>query len=118
MICIWTTGVMIITSTLASFFFRLLQCTPISHGWLPPMSPGGQCVSPVALDQMMTAHAVLGIIFDGILMGLPIWVIYTKMMWSRKMFQVIAVFSVGVFVVITGLIRLYYIKTMDWKVDS
>ncbi|KAH7016581.1 uncharacterized protein B0I36DRAFT_369073 [Microdochium trichocladiopsis] len=34
---------------------------------------------------------------------------------SSSMFQVIAVFSVGIFVVITGCIRLYYIKTMDWK---
>ncbi|KXJ86158.1 hypothetical protein Micbo1qcDRAFT_153343 [Microdochium bolleyi] len=118
MISIWTTGVMIFLSTLGCFLFRLLQCNPISHGWLPPMTPGAQCVTPVQLDQMMTGHAVLGIIFDVVLMGLPIWVIYTKMLWSRKMFQVIAVFSVGIFVVITGLIRLYYIKTMDWKVDS
>ncbi|KAH7009449.1 uncharacterized protein B0I36DRAFT_257776, partial [Microdochium trichocladiopsis] len=118
MILIWATIGMVLATTLGCFFFRLFQCSPVSAGWLPPMSSDAQCFTPVQLDQMMTAHAVLGIIFDAILMGLPIWLIYTNMLRSRKMFQVIAVFNVGIFVVITGCIRLYYIKTMDWKVDS
>jgi hypothetical protein len=67
---------------------------------------------------MMTGHAVVGIMADLVLMALPIWVIYTKMMFSRKKFQVILVFSVGVFVVVTGIVRLYYMKTLDFAVDS
>lgn len=118
MLCIWATGGMILVTTLGCFFFRLFHCSPVSAGWLPPMTPGPKCVSQASLDQMMTAHASLGILFDVILMGLPVWVIYTKMLWSRKMFQVIAVFSVGIFVVVTGCIRLYYIETMDWGTDS
>lgn len=66
----------------------------------------------------MTGHAVVGIMADLVLMALPIWVIYTKMMFSRKKFQVILVFSVGVFVVVTGIVRLYYMKTLDFAVDS
>jgi hypothetical protein len=67
---------------------------------------------------MMRAHAILGIIVDISLMGLPIWVIYTKMIYSRRMLQVVILFSVGIFVIITGLIRFYYMRTMDFAVDS
>lgn len=94
------------------------MCRPVKDGWLPPMTPGTHCLAQVHLDRMMNAHAILGIIFDIMLMALPIWVIYKKMLWSKKTFQVIAVFSVGIFVVVTGIIRLYYIQTMDWAVDS
>lgn len=66
----------------------------------------------------MTTHAVIGIVSDLALMALPIWVIYTKMMFSRKMFQVLLVFSVGIFVVITGVVRLYYMKTLNFAIDS
>ena len=118
LILVYAVSAMVLIATIVSFLIRLLQCHPVSDGWLPPMTPGTHCLPQISLDMMMNAHAILGIIFDIMLMALPIWVIYKKMLWSRKTFQVIAVFSVGIFVVVTGIIRLYYIRTMDWAVDS
>lgn len=86
--------------------------------WKPPGIPGLNCVSTDANEAMMTAHAIIGIITDLVLMALPIWVIYSKMIFSRKKFQVLLVFSVGVFVVVTGIVRLYCMKTLDFAVDS
>ncbi|KAH7134480.1 hypothetical protein B0J13DRAFT_560515 [Dactylonectria estremocensis] len=108
---------MVLVSTIICFFIRLFHCNPVKDGWLPPL-PTLNCLPQSSMDMMMNGHGILGIIFDIMLMALPMWVIYKKMLWSRKTFQVIAVFSVGIFVVITGIIRLYYIRTMDWGTDS
>jgi heme/copper-type cytochrome/quinol oxidase subunit 4 len=75
-------------------------------------------VSTDANEQMMVAHAIIGIILDVILMCLPVWVIYKKMMFSRKMMQVTLVFCVGIFAVICGVIRFWYMKTLIFAVDA
>lgn len=66
---------------------------------------------------MMVTHQVIGLILDISLMGLPIWVVYTKMIFSRRAFQVILVFSAGLFVIITGCIRLVMLKTLLFLAD-
>lgn len=40
------------------------------------------------------------------------------MMWSKRTIQVILVMSIGIFVVVIGIIRLYMVKTMDFYTDS
>ncbi|KAF3015267.1 hypothetical protein E8E14_005241 [Neopestalotiopsis sp. 37M] len=118
MVILYGTAGVVLIQTLTCFFYKLFECTPVRDSWKPPGSPGLDCVSTDANEAMMTGHAVVGIMADLVLMALPIWVIYTKMMFSRKKFQVILVFSVGVFVVVTGIVRLYYMKTLDFAVDS
>jgi hypothetical protein len=66
---------------------------------------------------MIIAHQAIGIIVDTALFALPIWVINTNMMNSAKKIQVILVFSVGVFVVITGIVRMYLLNTLLFLAD-
>lgn len=135
---LYATAGVILVQTMTCFFYKLFECTPVGYEttktsvfehaphtdicgrdtWKPPGTAGLNCVSTDANEAMMTAHAIIGIITDLILMALPIWVIYSKMIFSRKKFQVLLVFSVGVFVVVTGIVRLYYMKTLDFAVDS
>jgi hypothetical protein len=83
----------------------------------PPIVPGLQCKGLKADQAMMIGHGVAGIIIDITLLILPIYIIYTKMIWSRKMLQVMLVLSIGVFVIVTGIVRLYMIITLDFTID-
>jgi len=88
---------------------RQARLRVFSNVWLPPYLPGLNCMDPAKVNAVLTAHSVLGIIIDASLMALPVWVVYTTMLSSRKSVQVALVFSVGVFVVITGIVRFVYI---------
>jgi hypothetical protein len=66
---------------------------------------------------MMVSHAVIGIITDVALMVLPIWMIWKKMIFTKKVIQVVLIFGVGIFVILTGIIRLWYIKTLIFAID-
>lgn len=72
---------------------------------------------PEAERTMMVAHQVIGLILDFALMGLPIWVVYTKMLFSQRAFQVIMVFSAGIFVIVTGCIRLVMLESSLFLAD-
>lgn len=86
--------------------------------WKPPGTPGLKCLSVEVTGPMMQAHAIIGIIVDVFLMGLPIWIVYKKMLFSRRTLQVILVFSVGIFAVLSGIIRFWYWKTLVFTIDS
>jgi hypothetical protein len=43
----------------------------------------------------MYAHAGFGIVFDIILLTVPLYLIYSNMIWSAKMLRVMLIFSVG-----------------------
>jgi ABC-type Mn2+/Zn2+ transport system permease subunit len=66
---------------------------------------------------MVVAHQAIGIIVDLALFVLPVWVIHNKMLNSAKKFQVMLVFSVGIFVVITGIVRIYLLNTLSFLSD-
>ncbi|KAK1517367.1 hypothetical protein CPAR01_16231 [Colletotrichum paranaense] len=113
----YTTGFFVIAQTLGCVIYRLTQCSPLSHLWKPPFFPGKNCVPSEYQNTMMVVHQIVGLVLDFCLMGLPIWVIYTKMLWSKRAFQVICVFSVGIFVVATGCVRLAMMKKSQFLSD-
>ncbi|KAG4420104.1 hypothetical protein IFR04_006763 [Cadophora malorum] len=106
-----------VLQTFVCFLYKLLECKPVSDLWLPPHTPGTKCVSDAANEIMMTINAGFGIFIDCVLLGLPIWIISKKMIMSRKMIQVVAIFCVGIFVVVTGVVRLFYMKTLSFASD-
>ncbi|KAI1868287.1 hypothetical protein JX265_007110 [Neoarthrinium moseri] len=110
-------GIVIIVQTLGCFFYRLTECTPIKDIWLVPTTPGLNCVSPQQENSMMVGHQAVGIMIDFALLALPIWVVHTKMLFSQRKIQVILVFSVGVFVLVTGIIRIVMLKTLLFLED-
>lgn len=76
------------------------------------------CMSGDAVNTMMTAHAILGLLIDAFLVGLPVWVIHTKMIFSQRKFGVLLIFSVGIFVIITGLVRIILIRITPFNDDA
>ncbi|KAI1408477.1 hypothetical protein F5Y13DRAFT_194340 [Hypoxylon sp. FL1857] len=113
----WTVAVVISAQTVAAFVYRLTECMPIADTFKPPNEQGTNCIPENAHTRMMVGHGVVGVAVDAILLLLPIWVIYTKMMWSKKTLQIILILSVGVFAVTTGIIRVVLMKTRDYSVD-
>jgi hypothetical protein len=85
--------------------------------WKPPFAEGLNCVSAKASDNMMVSHAIIGIVMDMVLMVLPIWMIWKNMIFKKKAIQVVLIFGVGIFVILTGIIRLWYIKTLVFAID-
>ncbi|CZR65782.1 related to integral membrane protein [Phialocephala subalpina] len=114
---IYATAAIIVVQTNFAFWYKLCECRPIKDLWKPPFAEGLNCVSAKANDNMMVSHAVIGIIMDVVLMALPIWMIWKNMIFTKKAIQVVLIFSVGIFVILTGIIRLWYIKTLVFAID-
>jgi len=69
-------------------------------------APGRQCLSSHHEAEMFWAHASLGIAIDLCLLAIPLWIVHSRMISSATSKQVMLVFSVGLFVILTGAIRL------------
>ena len=67
---------------------------------------------------MMWTHVIVGICIDIALFVLPIWVIRSKMTFGTKAIKVMLVFCVGLFVIITGVVRFGIIVTTDFAVNT
>ncbi|KAI5861275.1 hypothetical protein GGS23DRAFT_160992 [Durotheca rogersii] len=102
----WTVAAVIVAQTLVAFIYRLTECTPVADNFKPPLLPGMHCVALASHNKMMVGHAVVGVAVDVAILVLPIWVICTKMMWSKKTLQIVLVLSVGLFAAATGIVRL------------
>ncbi|KAF5008879.1 hypothetical protein FDECE_4903 [Fusarium decemcellulare] len=115
--CVWGIGAAIVTITLTSFFFVLTECRPIAD-LFNAAKPNKDCIDKQKEAYVMWAHAIVGICIDLALFGLPIWVIRDKMAHGSKAFKVILVFCVGLFAIITGIIRLSFILSTDFSVNT
>ncbi|KAI1443473.1 hypothetical protein F5Y02DRAFT_428624 [Annulohypoxylon stygium] len=116
----WTVAVTIIAQTLGAFIYKLTEChlpEDILRYENPADPPHGECVGVAEQNKMMVGHGITGIVVDAILLFLPIWVICTKMMWTKKTLQIVLVLSVGIFAVATGIIRVVLIKTKTFVPD-
>ncbi|EXL65788.1 hypothetical protein FOPG_18003 [Fusarium oxysporum f. sp. conglutinans race 2 54008] len=115
--CVWSIGVVIVVITVAAFIFFLAECRPISD-LFEAMKPDRKCVSPEMESHLMWSHAIVGIFIDAALFGLPIGVIRKRMTFSSKAVQVILVFCVGLFAIVMGILRIGFMVTTDFAVDT
>lgn len=67
---------------------------------------------------MFYANVFTIVAIDIGLLALPIWLVWSTMKFSGKRFQVILVFSVGIFAVIAGIVHMILIVTTDFAVDT
>ncbi|KAM6523077.1 hypothetical protein FSOLCH5_003696 [Fusarium solani] len=114
---VWAIGAVTVAITLAAFIFFLTECKPIGD-LFDAMKPDRNCVSHEREAHLMWAHAIVGIFIDAALFGLPIWVIRNKMTFGSKAVKVILVFCVGLFAIIMGILRLGFMVTTDFAVDT
>lgn len=114
---IYAVGSIVLIQTIVAFVYRLMECSPVADNFKPPIIPGLKCKGLKPDQAMMIGHGVVGLVVDIALLVLPIYIICTKMIWSRKAIQVMLVLSVGVFVIVTGIVRLYMIVTLDFTID-
>ncbi|VUC36621.1 unnamed protein product [Clonostachys rosea] len=105
------------TITTIAFFFFLTECKYIPDQW-DIANPNRQCVPKSEEAKMFYAHVFIIVAIDIGLLALPIWLVWSTMKFSGKRFQVILVFFVGVFAVITGIVHMILLVTTDFEVDT
>jgi hypothetical protein len=134
-ILLYAVGVLILVQTISGFLFRLLECKNIQlvintvrqslvaqltyifrDLWKPPGT--GVCIAKESEAIMMWTHAGFGIFVDFSLLLLPVWVIHSQMIFSAKTIRVILIFCVGLFVIITGIVRLAIMAQTDFSTDT
>lgn len=113
----WALGAAVVTMSTVCFFIMLFECKHIPDLW-NKTAPGRQCLSSQHEAYMFWIHGSLGLAIDIILLALPMWIIYSHMMFSAATKRVLLIFSVGFFVVITGAIRLGLIVTVNFAVNT
>ncbi|KAH8648236.1 hypothetical protein BGZ61DRAFT_501223 [Ilyonectria robusta] len=115
--CIWGVGFVIVTITSIAFFFILTQCRPIIE-LFKAAKPNRNCISYKEHIHMIWAHSIVGVFIDLALFSLPIWIIRTKLTLSHNSLQVMLIFCISLFTIITGIIRLGFLVTTDFTTDS
>lgn len=85
---------------------NVFQCTPIDVAW--DTKKKGSCINRVGL---YLSNAGLDIFQDLFIYVLPIRVLYQLNLPKKQRIALIAIFVVGGFVVVTGILRLNSLKT-------
>ncbi len=96
----------------SSVMANVFQCTPVTYAWNKEQQ--GTCINQVAL---YLSNAGLDIFQDLSIYVLPIRVLYQLNLPRKQKIALIAIFVVGGFVVITGILRLNSLKTAAVTTD-
>ncbi|KAI1041808.1 hypothetical protein LB505_008449, partial [Fusarium chuoi] len=114
---LWGIGAIIVLTTLAPLLFVLLECKPVAD-LFDRMKQNRNCVSTEVEAHMLWAHSIIGISIDAALFGIPIWVIYKNMRFGSQAIKVILVFCIGLLSIVVGIIRLGFMMTTDFGIDT
>ncbi|CAH0056299.1 unnamed protein product [Clonostachys solani] len=107
----------IAASTIIPFFFFLVDCKHIPDLW-DYAAPHRECRDIWPQLWMLWATCAVGIALDMCLLAVPIVVIWKSMKFSNKLPQVLLVFSVGIFAMITSVVRLVIMSTTNYEIDT
>ncbi|KAK0621206.1 hypothetical protein B0T17DRAFT_591139 [Bombardia bombarda] len=91
-----------ISQMVGVFFAIMLQCLPIAFNWDFTIR-GGRCVDRRIL---YTCTAVINIVTDLLVLGLPLWIFTSLKIPKRTKFALLFVFLLGFLVTITSIVRL------------
>ncbi|KAK8011888.1 hypothetical protein PG989_000148 [Apiospora arundinis] len=95
---------------LVIFFDIIFQCWPHDKRWL--QNPDYEC-SPKASDINYWTTILLNIFTDVIIICLPIFMVYKLQMKLKQKLGFMAIFALGIFIVIASIIRAYYSKRYE-----
>lgn len=111
---IWFMMAIVIISAFASLLACIFQCSPIHKAWDTTGLVEGTCIN---VNALFYANAGLDIVQDLIIYILPMKMLYQIQIPRRQKYALIIVFAIGGFVVVTGMIRLYYLKGAQNSTD-
>ncbi|KAK3333315.1 hypothetical protein B0T19DRAFT_122478 [Cercophora scortea] len=94
-----------IAQMVAVFFAVTLQCLPIAFNWDFTIK-GGRCVDRRIL---YTTTAVINIVTDLLVLGLPMWIFTSLKIPKRTKIALLFVFLLGFLVTITSIVRLVFL---------
>ncbi|KAF2815952.1 uncharacterized protein BDZ99DRAFT_565848 [Mytilinidion resinicola] len=114
---VYALGGLIAAVTIVCFFVLLFECKHIPGLW-NKRRPGAQCLAPYREAILMYTHTSFGILFDSLLLALPIWVLYKKMMFNSQTLKVMLVFTIGFFAAVTGIVRLSVIIRINMALNT
>ena len=109
---VWGCMAFVVLSTTASALASTFQCTPIDKAW--NVVPGS-CIN---VNALFFANAALDIFQDAVIYVLPMRMLYHLQIPGRQKIALMGVFAVGGFVVITGMIRLNFLKKAQSTSDA
>ncbi|KAF7884061.1 uncharacterized protein EAF01_011484 [Botrytis porri] len=104
---IWGVMAFVALTSLSCVVATIFQCTPISKAWEQPVTDKGSCIQ---INALFYANAGLDIFQDLVIYILPMRMLYSIQIPRRQKYVLMIVFAVGGFVVVTGMIRLYYLQ--------
>ena len=110
---ITTSGIiaMILAWAIAIILVGIFQCNPISTAWSPSV-PTGHCINQLAF---LLGVQYPNIVFDFVILILPIPVIWNIQRPTRDKLGLIGVFTLGGLGCISGIVRVVILGTIDYS---
>ena len=96
----------VIVTAIASVTASIFQCTPIHKAW-DTAAIRGSCIN---INALFLASAGLDVFQDALIYVLPFKMLYELQIPKRQKIALTMVFAVGGLLVITGIVRLHYLK--------
>lgn len=81
-------------------------------------APWRKCKDKRDEQSMIFAYAIICILVDCMLVALPLWVVLSYVKMGVKSIQILLIFSLGIFAVVTGIVRFVIIVTTDFNVNT
>ncbi|EXL56932.1 hypothetical protein FOCG_04356 [Fusarium oxysporum f. sp. radicis-lycopersici 26381] len=116
MTCVYGVFVATIITTVASFLFVLLSCSPVSDVF-NAAKPDRQCVSKYSLSRMRWAHSIISTILNVVILSLCIWVSASTNKTRAQVIKMTLMLLLGLFAVVSTITRLILLLTTNMNVD-
>ncbi len=97
----------VLVSCVATISASVFQCIPVHKAWDTTGKVEGHCIN---VNALFYANAGLDIFQDALIYVLPMRMLYQLQVPQRQKIALMGVFAVGGFVVITGMVRLNFLK--------
>ncbi|KAH7007529.1 hypothetical protein EDB80DRAFT_458080 [Ilyonectria destructans] len=114
---VWATSAVTICTTLTALFVYTFACSPVYDAFHVEF-PDVHCVANRTKGIMVLVHSIISTCLDVVLFGLPVWIVYTTMIFDPKAIKVILVFSFGFLAVIAGIVKTCMFLTTDFRTDT
>ena len=104
---IWASMAFVVATAMSSVIASIFQCSPIHKAWDAAGTVPGSCIN---VNALFFANAALDISQDAFIYILPMRMLYQLQVPQRQKIALMMVFAVGGYVVVTGMVRLKYLK--------